>query len=107
VVVGQHLEGAWVRPARVVDEEVDSAERLRRAGDEVAHLLRVGDVRGECVRGADLLGGRQHLRFVARADRDAGSLADQFPRDRLAEPLRPAGDEPAAAFEAELHFERR
>ena len=96
-----------MRAAGVVDEEVDPAERLRGAGDEVAHLLGVGDVGGLRVGGADLLARGEHLVLVPGADRDAGALADELARDRGAEPLRPSGDESAAPFEPELHFVRR
>ena len=44
VLVGERLEGAGVRAAGVVDEEVDPAERLGGARDEVPDLLGIGDV---------------------------------------------------------------
>ena len=48
-----------------------------------------------------------YLLLAPRADRDACALLDELARDRLAEALRAAGDEHAAAFEIELHRPRR
>ena len=97
-----------MRAAGVVDEEVDPAERLGGARDEVAYLLGIGDVGplrvdDGAVR-AQLLGRRQHLVLVPCADRHAHALAHELAGDRGADPLRAAGDERAASFETELHL---
>ena len=87
VLVRERLEGAGVRAAGVVDEEVDPAERLRGAGDEVLNLLGIGDVGPLRVDDAQLLGRGEDLVLVAGADRDADALADELAGDRGAESL--------------------
>jgi hypothetical protein len=108
VLVGQRLERARMRPARVVDECVETSERCGRARDEVADLLGVGDVGAlrvdrDVVR-AQLFGNGKHFFLATRADRDVRAFAYELLRDREPEALRASGDDRPATLEAELHL---
>ncbi len=93
-----------MRAAGVVDEEIDPAERLRGAGDEILNLLGIGHVGPLRVDDAQLFGRGEYLVLVACADRDAHALAHELAGDRSADPFRAAGDERVSSFEAELHL---
>ena len=102
---------AAIGQAGRVDEDIDAAERLVGGGDDLFGILGDGKVgRHEdrlgalgLERGPDLFAARR----IAAGDDEAGSAAlGKQMGDRLAEPLRGAGDDGDLAFERK-RFQRR
>lgn len=94
-------------PPGVVDEDIHAAQGLGRPGDEVANLLRNGDVGdlGEDgpARPAELLGCRSQLVPVPGADRHVHAERDEFSRDGIPQAPGAPGDDGGAPLEAEVH----
>src|SRR5947209_2107133 len=94
--------------ARIVDHDVDAAERLGALLDEApgvgvlpqigrnSHDLAAGFLRNFCRRGLERL-------LAPRADRDVDAFLRQHPCDALADAFATAGDERGLALELEVH----
>ena len=89
-------------PALLI-EDVDAPERLERGVARLGDGGRVGNVAGD---GGDLvaerLGGLLRQRDVVVPDGDRGAGLQEALGDRLAETLRPAGDDGDAALEIDV-----
>src|SRR5262249_29788533 len=97
---------AWVGPA--VDQDVQTAELMRRLGDYALHLLLAGDIGGEgqdapVRRGSQLARGRLQIRLGPRHDRHIDPFAGQFPRNGFADAAAAAGHDRMLALQSEVH----
>ena len=102
------LDHAAGRGARIVDHDVDAAERLVALLDEalgVGVLGEIGDDRDDLAVGrlGDL--GRRLLErlLAARADRDIDAFLRQHERDALADALAAAGHQRGLALKLKVH----
>src|ERR1043166_4039253 len=102
------LDHAAGRRARVVDHDVDAAERLVRLGDEILRIQVLSEIRRD---GDDLavrLAGNRRGRFLerpgpARADGNVDAFAREAERDAASDPLAPAGHQRGLALKPEIH----
>lgn len=105
--VGPALEAlSAAHRAGVVDDDVESAERLSGVADELLDGVTVGHVGGGSVDGAERcqlgLCGANAL-FAAGADRDRGALLQEQLGDRPPDSAAPAGDVRFLPAQAEIH----
>jgi hypothetical protein len=89
------------RPARVVDEDVEPAELLDRAGDDLRGRIGIHEVRRDV---HEVAGERVELgRATARGGDHAGALLQQRARDGQADALRCARDHRHVSCETQIH----
>ena len=110
--IARELVGEGARVAICARSEEEVRATAAEIGAEHAQAADVTDpdqVRDLVARSAEALGGIDFLVNNAGGAHPGtfATLGDELPRDRLAEPRRPAGDDPAAAFQAEVHRLRR
>src|SRR5215472_16326303 len=97
---------AWVGTA--VDQDVQTAQLMRRLGDYALHLFLAGDIGGEgqdapVRRGSKLPRRRLQIPLGARHDRDINPFASQFPRNGLPNAAAAAGHDRMLVLQSEVH----
>ena len=93
-----------MRPAGVVDQDVDAAHRLRRPGHEAVQLPGVTHVDDAAIRTfAEPLERGRHLVGVACADPHHGSFGDEFVGYGEPEALGTPGDDRPPVVQTQLH----
>ena len=108
VFLGQRLDHAARRRARIVDHDIDPAKRLGAFLDEFPRLLVVGKIGRDrenlhARRVADFLGRRFQRFRAARADGDIDAFLGQSHGDALADAFAAAGDQGGLSFELQVH----
>ena len=93
--------------ARVVDQDVDPAERLIALGDHLLNLLAVGHVAGEArdraAAARDFLGGLANAVAVDVGDHQVGALAEESFGDRPSHPRGATGYQNPTSLEPVRH----
>src|SRR5690606_3584034 len=95
------LQRRAVLHAGIVDEDVDGADLCLESIDRPARRLVVGGVEGERVLRAEVLRGGRQPGLVAAVEDDPGPGGGKPPGERMADPLRRAGDKGPLARQVE------